>query len=131
MASSFISCTRRFLTPSNPRSRDGLLGFGFLPYLAGLRIEKGRSFFDEGKRLLEKAGDYWQTLTLARTGNLIFVPLLLFYVYRWAGDLYGRTAAVAAVFLVSFSPTVIAHSAVATADLATSAAFTMAAFQAS
>ena len=104
---------------------------GFLPYLAGLRIEKGRSFFDEGKRLLEEAGDYWRTLTLARTGNLIFIPLLLFYVYRWAGDLYGRTAAAAAVFLVSFSPTVIAHSAVATADLATTAAFTMAAFQAS
>ena len=104
---------------------------GFLPYLAGLRIERGRSFFDEGKRLLEEAGDYWRTLTLARTGNLIFVPLLLFYVYRWAGHLYGRTAAAAAVFLVSFSPTVIAHSAVATADLATTAALTMAAFHAS
>ena len=104
---------------------------GFLPYLAGLRIERGRSFFDEGKRLLEEAGDYWQTLTLARTGNLIFVPLLLFYVYCWAGHLYGRTAAVAAVFLVSFSPTVIAHSGVATADLAVTAALTMATFHAS
>ena len=104
---------------------------GFLPYVAGLRIETGRSFFDEGKRLLGKAGDYWRTLTLARTGNLIFVPLLLFYVYRWAGHLYGRTAAMVAVFLVSFSPAVVAHSAVATADLALTAALTMASFHAS
>lgn len=104
---------------------------GFLPYLAGLRIESGRSFFDEGKRLLEEAGDYWRTLTLARTGNLIFVPLLLFYVYRWASHLYGRTAGAVAVFLVSFSPAAIAHSAVATADLAVTASLTMAAFHAS
>ena len=104
---------------------------GLLPYLSGLRIESGRSFFDEGKRLLEEAGDYWQTLTLARAGNLIFVPLLLFYVYRWAGHLYGRTAAIVAVFLVSFSPAVIAHAGLATADLAVTAALAMAAFHAS
>jgi hypothetical protein len=104
---------------------------GLLPYLSGLRFESGRSFFDEGKRLLEEAGDYWQTLTLARAGNLIFVPLLLFYVYHWASHLYGRTAGIVAVFLVCFSPAVIAHAGVASADLAVTAALTMAAFHAS
>lgn len=127
-----IELYQRQTTVLNPQQPPlSRWAIGFLPCLAGLRIESGRSFFDEGKGLLEEAGDYWRTLTLARTGNLIFVPLLLFYVYRWASHLYGRTAGAAVVLLVSFSPAAIAHSAVATADLAVTASLTMAAFHAS
>ena len=75
---------------------------GLLPYLAGARTLPGQHLVVQGRYVLESSGDYWKTLTLARIGNLIFVPVLLFYVYRWGAELYGRTAGIVAVCLITF-----------------------------
>jgi hypothetical protein len=78
--------------------------------------------------ILAKAGSYWTTLPLARLGTLFFLPLLIFGVYRWSAELYGRSAGVGAVALATLSPTVIAHGSLATADFAAAAAIIASAY---
>ena len=82
------------------------------------------------RSLLEEQGDYWTTLTLARTGVLVFIPVLIFSVYRWSVELYGVHAAWAACGLVAFSPNLLAHAGLATADFAVAALLTAAAYAA-
>jgi len=60
---------------------------------------------------------------MARTPFIILSVLLGLLVYRWAKDIYGTRAALLAVFLYAFCPTVLAHCRLATADLLL--AFTM------
>jgi len=88
-----------------------------LPYGAGLRLEspsqsKQPKWTSAGREF------YWRTLSLARLGNLLFVPFLLAYVYLWGQQLYGRPAAIAAAALVSLSPNLLAHASLATLDFA-------------
>ncbi len=71
---------------------------------------------------------YWRTLALARAGNLIFSLILFFFVYRWSADLYGAWAGVAACFLATCCPNLLAHGALATLDMATAATVLMAAY---
>ena len=82
------------------------------------------------RSVLEEQGDYWTTLTLARTGVLVFIPVLIFSVYRWSVELYGVHAAWAACGLVAFSPNLLAHAGLATADFAVAALVTAAAYAA-
>ena len=79
-------------------------------------------------RILERHGEYWKTLTLARLGNLFFLPILVLYTYRWAAALHGRLAGCIAVAIATFSPTVLAHAAVATVDLALAACLVVAGY---
>lgn len=78
--------------------------------------------------VFEEQGEYWKTLALARSGNLVFLPVLLFYSYRWAAALYGETAGRVAATLVTFSPSVLAHASVATVDFAVTACLVMAGY---
>lgn len=66
--------------------------------------------------VLEEQGEYWETLRLARVGNLLFLPLLLFYTFRWSADLFGRRAGWAACAIVTLSPNILAHASLATVD---------------
>lgn len=59
---------------------------------------------------------YWRTLSLARLGNLFFLPVLLLYVYRWGRQLQGARAGLGAAALVAFSPNLLAHASLATLD---------------
>ena len=54
-------------------------------------------------------------------GNLGFLLVLVFYIYRWAAELYGRLAGVVAVGLATASPNVLAHAGLATVDLSITA----------
>ncbi len=71
---------------------------------------------------------YWRTLSLARLGNLIFLPFLLAYVYLWAKRLYGTTAGIAAAALASLSPNLLAHASLATLDFAAATTILIAAY---
>jgi hypothetical protein len=102
---------------------------GLLPFLNGVRTAEGLRYFAQGKHVLEKSGDYWQTLTAGRLGNLVFVPVLVFFVFRWAADLYGRIAGVAATAIVTCSPNILAHASLATLDLAATATLVGAAYR--
>jgi hypothetical protein len=48
---------------------------------------------------------------------VLLALLMAVYVYRWARDLFGPSAGLAALFLCAFSPTVIAHSRLVTMDV--------------
>jgi hypothetical protein len=113
-------------SPPLPRWINGLL-----PYLGGARLPRDdatelaeiqqRTGVDHehalGKYVLE-SGDYWGTLARARVGTLVFLLVLMLYAYRWSSLLYGRLAGVAAAALVSTSPNLLAHSGLATVDVA-------------
>ena len=80
------------------------------------------------RSVLEEQREYWATLTLARTGVLLFIPVLIFVVYCWSVDLYGAHAGWAACALVAFSPNLLAHAGLATADFAVAALVPAAAY---
>lgn len=82
-----------------------------LPYLAGLRAAGRTTSWNAGEEEF-----YWRTLSLARWGNLFFLPFLLAYVYRWGCELYGAWAGLGAAALAGFSPNLLAHASLATLD---------------
>ena len=110
-----------------PLSRFAL---GLFPYLSGGRILPGGPREVQSEYVLERSGDYWRTLTLGRLGNLLFLVVLVLYVFQWSSLLYGRTAGLTAAFLATFSPTLIAHAALATIDLSITATLVAAAYHA-
>jgi hypothetical protein len=110
------------------------VAFAVGPYLAGLRISDsmptGRVHFGrvfrEGNALLETKGRYDRNLALARLGNLPFFMLGCLAVFWLAAPLFGTPAAIGAVAFASTSPMILAHSGVATTDMALAATLTLA-----
>ncbi len=104
------------------------LAFGLLPYLDGSRTLAEGNMVEHARHMLGESGNYWRTLTLGRLGNLIFLPVLLFCVYRWSSELYGRLAGLVAAALVSASPNILAHAGFASIDLSITATLVPAAY---
>jgi hypothetical protein len=77
-----------------------------------------------GKEILETYG-YDRVLLLARLPIILTGVFLGLIIYLFARDVLGETAALGALFLYSFNPTLIAHSALVTTDVGL-AAFSMA-----
>ena len=99
-----------------------------LPYLfSDLRWDGGFHLWDGGWGKLDAAG-YWKSLRLARAGNLIFAAAMMIFVYLWALKLHGRRAALAAACLAGLSPSLLAHSGLATVDMAATSALLAAAY---
>jgi 4-amino-4-deoxy-L-arabinose transferase-like glycosyltransferase len=96
------------------------------PYLSGLRLKDHRNLWIEGNELLFANGRYLQDLALARAGVLPFFLLATFLVWYWAHSCYGNWPALTATFLFTTSPVVLAHSGLATTDMAATATFTAA-----
>ena len=71
---------------------------------------------------------YWKTLTLARAGNLVFAVSVLLFTYLWSSKLYGKRAGLAACAIVSCCPGILAHSGLATLDIAVTATMLAAAY---
>ena len=95
------------------------------PYLIGQRSanlpkKSAISLTLEGNAILYQNHRYELTLALARLGILPFFWIACLLVYRW-GKRFNPGTAVVSVFLFSFLPPVLAHSAVATTDMALSA----------
>ena len=82
------------------------------------------------RSVLEEQREYWRTLTLARMGGLVFLPILIYSVYRWSTELYGLWAGWAACALVAFSPNLTAHAGLATSDFAVAALLSASAYAA-
>lgn len=91
------------------------------PYLDGLRSHGERKIVVEGNRILEDRGTYLRNLTLARLGVLPFFLIGALAVWGWTRRLYGEAAAVAATALFTFLPPILAHSGLATTDMALAA----------
>jgi len=99
-----------------------------LPSLAGAHGFNNPSMWDEGLAILFAKGSEDSTLALARAGILPFfwiTCLIVFLCGRWIA---GPAAAVAAVFFVTMTPTILAHSGLATTDMGLTAMLLMAAY---
>ena len=87
-----------------------------LPYLDGARSAGSSNLWAEGNAILERNGQYWKTLTLARLGILPFFWLACWLVWRFMARAFGPWHAALALVFVAFCPVVLGHSAVAATD---------------
>ena len=97
-----------------------------LPRLSGGHGWKKASEWDEGLAILSGEGNMDRTLALARAGMLPFFWLLCWVTYSCARWIYGASAAVLGVFLLTMTPTILAHAGLATTDMALTATFLLA-----
>jgi 4-amino-4-deoxy-L-arabinose transferase-like glycosyltransferase len=67
---------------------------------------------------LYEANDADRLLFLGRAAVLPFALLLGWVVFLWSRQLFGREAALGALFLYSFEPNILAHSGLVTTDMA-------------
>jgi len=96
------------------------------PYLLGIRSQGSPrsdlgSVSAEGAAILDRGHHYFLTLSAARLGILPFFWIASFVVYAFAKRSHGTAVAAIAVFLFSFLPPVLAHSGLATTDMALTA----------
>ena len=92
------------------------------PYLLGTRCQNTpnvdlASMTKEGLAILYYGHHYDLTLEAARLGILPFFWIACLVVYWWGRRYFSRSVAVAAVFLFSFLPPVLAHAGLATTDM--------------
>jgi 4-amino-4-deoxy-L-arabinose transferase-like glycosyltransferase len=91
------------------------------PYLYGLRAQGVPDRWKEGNAILHSRGKYAVALTLARAGILPFFILAAACVWLWSARILGDHGALVAVFLFTNLPAVLAHSGIATTDMAVTA----------
>lgn len=90
-------------------------------YLAGGRSTGNSNMWLEGRALLYSGGAYDRNLALARAGILPFFVFGSFVVWLWTLRLFGAPAALAGTFLFTTLPPILAHSGLATTDMAVAA----------
>lgn len=93
-------------------------------YLAGVEYKDTGHMVLEGNAALSQGEDFKRTLLLFRVGILLFYVLGCWGVYAYAGFLPGP-ARLAALAFMAFSPSVVAHSGLATTDAACMALFAL------
>jgi hypothetical protein len=98
------------------------------PRLAGIRSAGHRDVWLEGNSILYAGGMYRRNLTLARLGALPFFLLAGLVVFAWTRRIAGPAAGVCAVLLYSSLPPILAHSGIATTDMAAAATVVLAAY---
>ncbi|MGH9316856.1 MAG: ArnT family glycosyltransferase, partial [Thermoanaerobaculia bacterium] len=112
--------------PSGSRNASGLREEGrwdaIILARAGLNAQQQEvgdpSLSSEGRALLYANGNYERSLSIARLGILPFFVVASVIVWTWASRLLGRGAGLAAVALFTSLPPVLAHSGLATTDMA-------------
>jgi 4-amino-4-deoxy-L-arabinose transferase-like glycosyltransferase len=96
------------------------------PYLIGDRPQHSPrnvpfAQFKEGSAILFSNGRYDLALTLARAGVLPFFWVACLVTWWWGTRYFGRAAGMIAVFVFTFLQPVLAHSGLATTDMALTA----------
>ena len=94
------------------------------PYLDGSRSMGNPVQWREGEDIVYAKGLHSRTLALARLGTLPFFILSAIFVWLWSSRLFGRPSALAAVLLFTTLPPILAHSGLATTDVALVATLT-------
>jgi hypothetical protein len=97
------------------------VAFAIGPSLAGVPFTSTGNKFQDGNAILYHGGRYWQLLSLARVGNILFFIVASVAVWGWTQAMYGRATAVVAVALFTTLPLVLGHSGLATTDIAVTA----------
>lgn len=60
---------------------------------------------------------FYDYIFYARIVNAIYSLILAFFVFRWAGQLYGESGGIFALMLYAFSPNILAHAGILTTDI--------------
>ena len=89
-----------------------------LPHLAGLTSFELRGWELDGDALILQNGQPVRNLALARAGILPFFLLACVIVFLWAKEIGGNIGGFSALFIFSFIPSVLAHSGIASTDMA-------------
>jgi len=100
-----------------------------LPKVFGVHGTNQKSMWDEGLAILFSRGTEDFTLALARLGTLPFFWItcwIAFSCTRWISS--RASTAVIAVFLLTMTPTVLAHAGLATTDMGLTAMFLLAVY---
>lgn len=93
------------------------------PVLAGTRLPVAVSRALQADSVMRSGPGYRKNLELARLGILPFFIVGGVFLFAWARHLAGESVAVVSVFLYSLTPSVLAHSGLATTDAAAMASF--------
>jgi hypothetical protein len=102
--------------------------------LAGAHLDrvdkpgKSEAMWWHGATILFSDEHYERRLATIRAAMLPFFWLACWGVFLWGRYLWGPAAGVAAVFLLSMMPLVLAHAGLATTDMALTGTFVLAAF---
>jgi 4-amino-4-deoxy-L-arabinose transferase-like glycosyltransferase len=100
-----------------PPLAQGAIALGL--YLQGKHFPAGNAeSSDKGVAILQSGGNYRDNLKLARLGDLPFFFLGCLIVWLWASRWFNRATAGWAVLLFVCLPPILAHSALATVDMA-------------
>jgi len=129
-----VACGMEFLDkgtytwePQHPPLARVAVALG--PYLIGDRPAgtphdaSGFPLFREGAKILYEGNHYELALSLARAGVLPFFWIACGVVYLWGSRYFSRSVAALAVIFFSSLPPVLAHSSLATTDIALTAFF--------
>ncbi len=92
-------------------------------FLSGIRSTGNPNIWNEGNAILQMNGLYEQNLMLARLGVLSFFVIATLIVWKWTKLYFGELTALLSVILLTTLPPVLAHSGVATTDMAFTAMF--------
>src|SRR6266567_3290778 len=92
------------------------------PYFAGVWWMGFKAWRDTYP-ILSSTGNYWHNLTLGRIGVLPYFIIATLVIFFWTKRLFGVPAAVLAAAVFTQLPTILAHSSVATTDVALTAMF--------
>ncbi|MCC6318828.1 MAG: glycosyltransferase family 39 protein [Gemmatimonadaceae bacterium] len=101
--------------PKHPPLARAAVALG--PWLSGVGSQGVGNIWGEGRSIIH-AVNADRTLFLARLGVLPFFVLAACLVWAWARRIAGDGAGLAAVTLFTTAPPVLAHSSVATTDMA-------------
>jgi len=86
------------------------------PWLAGLRLDPNRNFFDQIDDVFHANGHYVRDLALARLGSVLLFLLAAFVTWRLARRELDPTTAMLATLLFTTQPIVLGYSAIANHD---------------
>jgi dolichyl-phosphate-mannose-protein mannosyltransferase len=93
------------------------------PYLAGVHAINAPTWRETYPILTEPGEDYWHVLTLGRIGVLPYFIIGTLVVFFWTKRIFGAISGLIAAAIFTQLPTILAHSAVATTDMALAVTF--------
>jgi len=100
-----------------------------LPRLFGARSAGRPSLWPEGLAILASTGHPDATLTQARLGTLPFFWIVCWIAFAWTRRISSHAiSAVAAIFLLTMTPAILAHAGLATTDMGLTAMLLLAVY---
>jgi hypothetical protein len=98
----------------------------FVPWMAGARWDAAHGSMDQVLTKFHSLGSYRRMLVMGRVGTLLFFLLATLCTAWWARREIGEPGALLATILFTTQPSILAHSALATVDVAGTAGFALA-----